>query len=161
MSETSESVEIITYEDQYRADFERLNRRWIEQYFVVEEADRKVFADPLNYIIDPGGQIFFVRENDEIKGTCAVLRNSESTFELGKMAVDPSAQGKGFGKLLIQTAIEFTKNQGAKELILSSNTKLDAAIKLYEKYGFEALPHISDERYTRVDIMMRLPLGAE
>ncbi|MCU1289071.1 MAG: hypothetical protein JWN60_1300, partial [Acidobacteria bacterium] len=27
MSETSESVEIITYKDQYRADFERLNRR--------------------------------------------------------------------------------------------------------------------------------------
>ena len=93
-----------------------------------------------------------------MKGTCAVLKNSDSSYELAKMAVIPSAQGKGFGDLLMKAAIAFAKERGASELILSTNSKLHFAIKLYEKYGFETMPVISDNRYKRVDVMMRLSL---
>ncbi|HEX8289880.1 MAG TPA: GNAT family N-acetyltransferase [Pyrinomonadaceae bacterium] len=153
-----EIVEVITYKNEYRRDFERLNLEWIEKFFDLEDADKAVFADPSGKIIAPGGQIYFVLENGQVKGTCAVLKISDASYELAKMAVIPSAQGKGFGDLLMNAAIAFAKEKGASELILSTNTKLQSAIKLYEKHGFKTLPIISDNRYKRVDIMMRLPL---
>lgn len=151
-------VEVIPYRQEFRQDFERLNLEWIEQFFVVEEADREVFADPHSKIIVHGGQVFFVLEGGVAKGTCAVVRHNSSTYELAKMAVTASARGRGFGDLLMRAIIDFARDAGAEELILSSNTKLAAALRLYEKYGFQSIPHISDERYKRVDIMMRLSL---
>ncbi len=160
MARSESHAEILPYRDEFRPDFERLNREWIEEFFVVEEADREVFADPYNKIIAPGGQVFFVLEDGVAKGTCAVLRRNAATYELAKMAVTASARGRGFGVLLIRSIIDFARGAGAEELILSSNTKLAAALRLYEKYGFQPIPHISDERYHRVDIMMRLSLRA-
>lgn len=158
MSHPSNSVEVVTYKDEYRDDFGRLNREWIEEFFVLEPADRRVFADPAKEIIDGGGQIFFVLENGIAVGTCAVLRLNQSTYELAKMAVAAGARGKGYGDLLMRAAIEFATEAGAEELVLSSNTKLRPALRLYEKYGFQVAPHITDGRYQRVDIMMRLGL---
>lgn len=151
-------VEVIRYRDEFRADFERLNREWIEQFFVVEEADREVFNDPYGKIVVPGGQVFFALEDGEVKGTCAVLRHSGATYELAKMAVTASARGRAFGDLLMRAVIDFARGAAGKELVLSSNRKLRAAVRLYEKYGFQSIPLISDDRYTRVDIMMRLSL---
>ena len=156
MTNPQSQIEIVTYTDKHRIDFEWLNLEWIERFFTVEDADREVFADPAGKIIIPGGEIFFVLEDGQAKGTCAVLKNSDTSYELAKMAVMPSAQGKGFGDLLMQAAIDFAKGKGAIELILSTNSKLRAAIRLYEKYGFEPLPIISDNRYKRVDVMLRL-----
>lgn len=153
------AVEVVPYEKSYRADFERLNREWIETYFTLEEADREIFADPEGKVIAPGGQILFVLEDGEPKGTCAILRRDGATCELAKMAVTAGARGRGFGDLLVRAAIEFARSAGARELILSSNTKLGTALRLYEKHGFQTIPHPADERYRRVDIMMRLPLA--
>jgi GNAT superfamily N-acetyltransferase len=161
MDKTQSRIEIVTYTSEHRTDFERLNVEWIEQFFTLEDADRQVFADPTGKIISSGGQIFFVLEENRAKGTCAVLKNSDTSYELAKMAVTPSAQGKGFGDLLMQTAIAFAKEREATELILSTNTRLRAALKLYEKYGFQTLPLITDNRYKRVDIMMRLSFGKD
>lgn len=158
MNESESQIKIITYSDDYRKDFERLNLEWIEQFFTLEEADKQVFADPKGKIISAGGEIFFVLEDGQAKGTCAVLKNSDASYELAKMAVTSSAQGKGFGDLLMKAAVKFAQSKGANELILSTNTKLQSALRLYEKHGFEALPVISDNRYKRVDIMMRLLL---
>jgi GNAT superfamily N-acetyltransferase len=158
MNESESRIKIVTYSDDYRKDFEQLNLEWIEQFFTLEEADKHVFADPRGMIISAGGEIFFVLEDGQVKGTCAVLKNSDISYELAKMAVTSSSQGKGFGDLLMKAAIAFVQGRGATELILSTNTKLQSALRLYEKYGFEPLPFISDNRYKRVDIMMRLPM---
>ncbi len=43
--------EIVGWRPEFRADFERLNREWIEQYFALEQEDLKVFADPAGQIV--------------------------------------------------------------------------------------------------------------
>src|SRR5215212_1424579 len=58
--ESSGQPTVVPYREEFRAAFEQLNRDWIESYFVLEEADREVFRDPVGHILDPGGQIFFV-----------------------------------------------------------------------------------------------------
>jgi ribosomal protein S18 acetylase RimI-like enzyme len=154
----SSTIEVVGWRPDLLPAFEALNREWIETHFAVEETDLAVFRDPHATIVAPGGQIFFLLENGAVRGTCAVLRESATRYELGKMAVSPSAQGRGYGDRLLRAAIAFAREAGGEELVLSSNTKLGPALRLYEKHGFTALPHITDTRYSRVNIEMRLPL---
>ena len=57
-------IEIITYQEKYKADFIRLNTEWIETWFWLEESDRKTFATVDSYIIGNGGQIFLALDTD-------------------------------------------------------------------------------------------------
>jgi GNAT superfamily N-acetyltransferase len=149
---------VVPYRDEFRADFERLNRDWIETYFVLEEPDREVFSDPRAKILAPGGQIFFVVEGDQVLGTCAVIRQTGNEYEIAKMAVAPSARGRGFGDLLMEAAISFATEVGARRLAIVSNTVLEPAIRLYQKHGFVRVPLSADGRYQRANIRLEREL---
>lgn len=151
---------IVTYCDQYKNDFARLNFAWIEQYFVLEEADRKYLLHPHENIIEPGGEIFLALEEGKVAGTCALLKVDDATYELVKMAVSPDVQGKGLANHLMQAAIAWARGKNAKKIFLESNTILAPAIKLYEKFGFQSIQlalHNNSE-YQRVNIVMELIL---
>ena len=150
---------VVPYREDFRSAFEQLNRAWIESYFVLEDADRAVFADPAGAILGPGGQIFFVVEGDTVLGTCAVLRHSPTECEIAKMAVAPAARGRGLGDLLMEAAVDFARQIGARRVIIVSNTVLASALRLYRKHGFVEVPLESDERYHRANIRLERELG--
>ena len=152
------SGEVVTWRPELRADFERLNREWIERYFEVEPGDLEVFGDPAAAIVAPGGQIFFVLEAGEVLGTCAVIRRDAETCELAKMAVAPAARGRGHGDRLVRAAIGFARAVGARRLLLVSNTRLGPALTLYRKHGFRDVPLDPSTGYSRADIQLELPL---
>jgi putative acetyltransferase len=155
----SPSVRLVPYRDEYRAAFEQLNRDWIETYFVLEDPDREVFSDPRAKILNPGGQIFFLVEEDQVQGTCAVIRQSTDEYEIAKMAVAPAARGRGFGDLLMEAAVGFAGEVGARRLVIVSNTVLEPAIRLYEKHGFVRVPLTTDSRYRRANIRLERELA--
>ena len=154
------NIKVVTYQDKFKEDFAHLNFAWIEEYFSIEDADRKYLLNPRENILDTGGEIFFVLENGEVRGTCALLKIDEDTFELVKMAVAKSAQGKGLANHLLQAAIDWARQQNVKKIYLESGTKLTTAIKLYEKFGFKTtqLGAIENSEYSRADIVMELLL---
>ncbi len=151
-------VVVVPYRDEFRAAFEQLNRDWIETYFVLEDPDREVFRDPQAKILAPGGQIFFVIEGSQVQGTCAVLRHTQDEYEIAKMAVTPAARGRGFGDLLMEAAIGFASEAGARRLVIVSNTVLEPAIRLYQKHGFVRVPLAADSRYQRANIRLEREL---
>lgn len=152
-------MEIIIYEPRFAGDFEKLNTAWLETYFCVEPHDREVLGDPQHYIIDPGGCIFFVREQDTIIGTVALMKIEEGVFELTKMAVAPEAQGKRIGQKLMSHTLDYARARGWETLIIYSNRKLENAIHIYRKYGFEEIPIEGHNPYARGDIKMKLELS--
>lgn len=151
-------VTVVPYREEFRAAFEQLNRDWIELYFVLEDPDREVFSDPYAKILAPGGQIFFVLQDGEVQGTCAVIRHGTAECEIAKMAVAPAARGRGFGNLLMEAAIDFARTAGAQRVIIVSNTVLEPAIRLYQKHGFVRVPLVDDGRYRRANIRLELEL---
>jgi GNAT superfamily N-acetyltransferase len=153
-------AEVVTYRDEWRADFERLNREWIETWFALEDADRETFRDPAARIVAPGGQIFFVIDEGSVFGTCAVIPHGPGVHELAKMAVAPEARGRGYGDLLMEAAVEFSRRAGASRMVIVSNTRLAPAIRLYRKHGFVEVPLEPNQRYERADIQMERELGA-
>ncbi len=163
MGLTSKGVDrrpvVVRYREEFRDAFERLNREWIETYFVLEAADREILGDPQRNILDQGGQVFFVLERGEVQGTCAVLRHSAEECEIAKMAVVPAARGQGYGDLLMEASLAFAREIGSRRVIIVSNTVLGPAIRLYRKHGFVQVPLASDGRYRRANIRLELELS--
>ncbi|MCV2484170.1 GNAT family N-acetyltransferase [Flavobacterium sp. SH_e] len=157
-----DQIEIVTYNPKYQKSFKDLNIEWISNYFEVEPNDVKALDHAEDYIINKGGEIFSAVLNDEVLGVCALIKSGGKDFdyELAKMAVSPKAQGKGVGNLLAESAIKWAKEKGASKIYLESNTKLQPAIKLYEKLGFKEITGISST-YNRVDIQMMLTINLE
>ena len=151
-------LELVTWRPELREHFERLNREWIEQYFAVEEEDRKVFDDPEGRIVASGGQVFFLLDDEGVRGTVAVIRHDAETLELAKMAVSPAARGRGYGDRLVEAAIDFARQSGARTLMLVSNSRLGPALALYRKHGFRDVPLDPANGYSRADIQLELPL---
>ena len=156
---SAQRVEVVGFSERLAPDFARLNYAWIERYFSIEAEDTRVLGDPRTHILDPGGEIFFVLVDDEVAGTVAMTPHAPGVFELAKMAVDPGWQGQRLGHRLMDACIEFAKHRGASEIVLVTNDRLDAALALYRSAGFEALTTLSDRRYARGNLQMRLRLN--
>jgi GNAT superfamily N-acetyltransferase len=142
------------------AAFRRLNEEWITRYFSIEEKDRVLFDDPEGQIIAQGGMIFILESDGAPVGCCALINKDEETFEVAKMAITEAHQGKGLGRILLQSCIDRARFWGKKRLFLETNSKLEAAVGLYRKLGFvELSPGTwSPPEYARVDLVMELRL---
>ena len=152
-------VEIIGFDDRYTVDFGRLNYEWIEKSYGVEQHDHEVLDYPRTSVIEPGGEIFFALENGVALGTVAMIPLNADSFELAKMAVAPEARGRGIGDLLMAACIEFARYSGAKSIILESNTKQEAAINLYRKFGFVEIALDPNSHFVRANIRMELAIS--
>jgi GNAT superfamily N-acetyltransferase len=150
-------MEIKEYNPAFASAFRRLNQEWIEKYFVMEEPDFISLNNPEEYIINPGGHILFAVENGEVLGTVALIKE-ERGFELAKMAVTPSAQGRGIGMVLGEAALDKAREESAEYVMLISNRGLAPAMALYQRLGFKEVPLDSDNPYARGDIKMLLTL---
>jgi DNA-binding MarR family transcriptional regulator/ribosomal protein S18 acetylase RimI-like enzyme len=151
-------VKVITYQPQYARHFKNLNIEWINTYFTVEEHDLEQLNNPEEHILADGGEILFAQINDDdIAGTCALIKTGPAEYELAKMAVNPKYQGRKIGNLLMDAAITKIKDLGATRLWLGSNRDLIAAISLYKKYGFKEFT-VESTPYQRANIHMELSL---
>jgi putative acetyltransferase len=150
-------VEIIAYENKYQPDFYRLNVVWLDKYNLKESHDLMILEDPKGTIIDNGGFIWLAKENENIIGSAALIKEADGIFELAKMAVDDAYKGRGISKLLIETCIEKAKECGAEKLELFSNHQLTTALSLYEKYGFKHV-EVTGSPFETADVKMELGL---
>ncbi len=155
---TDASIDVVTYDDRYREAFARLNLEWIEAIFEVEPRDRTVLADPRGVIVEPGGEVFFLLQDGEVVGTVALMP-IDGGFDLTKMAVTAHARGKGYGRRLMQTALDWARRRGAARVTLYSNTQLGPALALYRQYGFRTVGLGVEVGWNRSDIAMELDLG--
>ena len=152
-----DKIEIVDYKAEHQIYFEAFNRAWIEEYFVMEPVDKYVVKNPGEAILNPGGAILMALYNGEVAGTVGLKKIDDHTYEFTKMAVDKNFRRKGIAEALSYASFEKAKTLGATTVILYSNTKNAAAIKLYEKLGFE---HVEVEQhvYKRANVKMVLPL---
>lgn len=148
-------VELIEYSDKYAPDFKRINLEWLDKYNLTEEPDRRILDDPPGTILNSGGVIYLARANDAIIGSAALINEHDGVYELAKMAVVPHWQGKGISNLLIEKCLNRARKLKAKKIILFSNHQLQAALGLYQKYGFKRV-EVTDSPFQTADVRMEL-----
>jgi ribosomal protein S18 acetylase RimI-like enzyme len=78
------------------------------------------------------------------------------------IAIDPTCQGKGVGKLLLTRTINELKEKGVRHVYLEVRADNEKAIALYEKMGFECVRFLHDYyEEGRHGISMKLTIGVE
>jgi len=151
------SITIEAYRPEWAPYFDKFNKAWLEEYFVVEPIDKWVLENPDEAILKEGGRILFALKNGIVIGTVALKFVENGVYELTKMAVDKPYRGIGAGKLLCQAAIDLAASLHAHKVILYSQTTLVNAIDIYRKLGFIEIP-LEKGKYARADIKMELLL---
>lgn len=128
-------IEIVRYAEQYKPYFRSLNEEWLNKYFSITSADRKILENP-EKILESGGQVLFALCDGVVAGTCAYIPHGEESYELIKMGVTERFQGRGIGYHLIREVIAEAKKTGMKKVLLETASSLHSAISLYKRAGF-------------------------
>ena len=156
--EQESPLSITTFKSEYAQAFYNFNIEWLETYFYVEDFDREVLSNPHQYILEPGGHIFFAVENKVAIGTVALMKREDNAYELTKMAVQINQRGKKIGQQLLQYCIDFARENKFDQLYLYSSTLLENAIYIYRKFGFVEVDMEASSPYKRSNIKMVYPL---
>jgi GNAT superfamily N-acetyltransferase len=151
-------VEIVPFEDRFAADFDRLNREWLERFALLEEADERHLQDPRGTIIAEGGGLFLALRDGTVVGTCGIHRVADGAFELVKLTVAESERGRGIARRLTERALGVAREAGAARVRLYSSSKLAGAVRLYESMGFRHLPMPVGAEYETADVYMEIEL---
>lgn len=143
-----------------------LNLDWIEESFAVESSDRDQLENLETTILETGGQIVIAELDDRVVGTGAILpphhhpQDGRKWLEIVKMAAQKDLRGQGIGRAVLEALIAEGRAMAADAIWLETNNDLKAAIRLYERCGFQ---HLSDDDlwptpYVRCNVQMVLDL---
>ena len=94
-------------------------------------------AEKIRARFDEEGAIWAALKNKEIVGTVSAVPREERLY-FRSMAVVPSAQGFGIGRLLLETVEKYAIENGFEKMSLVTTPFLKDAIRLYEQSGFES-----------------------
>ncbi|XRG77679.1 helix-turn-helix domain-containing GNAT family N-acetyltransferase [Rossellomorea sp. GAMAL-10_SWC] len=83
-----------------------------------------------------GGELWVAEVNGEIVGSIAITKANESVAQLRWFVLDEKYQGLGIGKKLIETALNFCKENQFEHVFLWTVSSLETARYLYKKYNF-------------------------
>ena len=149
-------VQIKAYEDKFHQQFKDISLDWLHANDLYEIGDDALLDNPEKYI-ENGSYIFLAHYNNEIVGTVSLSPLENNTFEIMKLGVIDTYKGLGIGTKLMQLCIDICIERKVQLITLETSSKLQNAIKLYEKFGFVHV-EISDSYYESADVKMELKL---
>ena len=117
-------------------DFAGNSTHAMESYIESSLADD--LADiSFHYLRSPGDHFWVVEVEDQIKGMVGIQRRDEREAELRRMSVAGDARRQGIGWALLETTESFCREQGYRQIRLTTVTLLQPAIAMYRRYGYQ------------------------
>ena len=115
-------------------------------------------------LVAPHTTYVVAEQGDEVVGYAGLSKLASSTSsDIQTIAVTDSHRGSGIGRLLMQSLLEFAREQGAKDVLLEVREDKPTPQALYKSLGFVAIDR--RENYYQPDgvaaIVMRLDLEQE
>ena len=94
-------------------------------------------------------ELLVVRDDgDDVVGAVALVldgdfgnvteSDEEAAFRM--LVVDPAVQGRGVGELLVTACLDRARAAGKRRMVISTDPRMTAAHRLYERLGFTRLP---------------------
>lgn len=150
-------IQVRFYRPSDHDDFKKISYEWLEAYVSVEPIDKEILENPDQHILKDGGQIWMAIEGKKAIGTISLIKHNNGIYEIAKLGVYSEYRKKGVGNLLMETVLQYSKEQGVKHLILYTASELIDARKLYEKFGFK-IDSSNDNKYEDADLKLFLNL---
>lgn len=95
------------------------------------------------------GHVNVLQEGDKIVGLLVLIPRSD-TLLLDNVAVAPSAQGRGFGKLLMQAAEAHARQLGIDSITLYTQELMHENLAIYRRYGYVETRRVEELGLRRV-----------
>jgi putative acetyltransferase len=107
--------------------------------------------------LKPGGMFEVIETNEgRVVGSVGVYPKGDGVGELRKMYLLKEARGQGWGKRLLEDALDFARSRGFRCLELETASCLIEAVALYRRYGFREIK--TDHLASRCDQAFALDL---
>ena len=75
-----------------------------------------------------------------LEGDFGEITESDDEASFRMLAVSPSVRGGGVGEALVRTCLERARAAGKRRVVISTDPRMAAAHRLYERLGFRRLP---------------------
>ena len=103
-----------------------------------QKFDNELKVLPFMYGL-PTGELWLVQDGELFIGCAALRKLDEQTCELKRMFIQPAYRGLRLGEQLMEVALKTAQDLGYQFMKLDSLRRLEPAIKLYLRYGFEEI----------------------
>jgi GNAT superfamily N-acetyltransferase len=102
-----------------------------------------VFPKAENFV-RPAGVFLIVVEDGEDVGCGGIKRIAPERYEIKHLWIQPSIQGRGFGRALLTELEDRARAFGATEVVLDTNASLVTAGSMYRSGGYEEIAPYND-----------------
>ena len=102
--------------------------------------DLLLLADPEKKVLESylyDSELFLLSKSSLLLGVLVLKALGESSYEIMNIAIKEEEQGKAWGKVLLNFAIEEAKNRKANALWIATGNSSIGQLALYQKMGFE------------------------
>lgn len=147
---------MIDYEDRYLQALKDISLPWLEGGDILEPADIEQLEHP-ERVLDGGGRIFLAMVGEEPVGMMMLELFGNGVAEPFKFGVKEPYRNRGIGKALMGKTIDAARALGVHTLVLTSHHSLEAALHIYESFGFR-YEHHDNVAFALSDIEMKREL---
>ena len=93
-------------------------------------------------------ELLVARDGEAVVGSVALvlagefgeITSSDDEAAFRMLVVDPATRGRGIGELLVRACLDRARAAGKRRMVLSTDPRMTAAHRLYERLGFARLP---------------------
>jgi DNA-binding MarR family transcriptional regulator/N-acetylglutamate synthase-like GNAT family acetyltransferase len=100
-----------------------------------------------------GGELWIAEVDGKMVGSIAITKFNDSVAQLRWFVLDEDYHGRGIGKKLMETALDFCKKQGYQSVFLWTVSILETARNLYQKYQFRLTEEKPNKEWTGTTLM--------
>ena len=104
----------------------------------------------------------WIAEVDGRRAGCVLCTASSERPGVGKLRaliVEPEARGQGVARLLVERCISFAREAGHTRIELWTTANLEAAVRLYETFGFGVVREVREEAFGTEVLSRHMELG--
>ncbi|MBX2859622.1 MAG: GNAT family N-acetyltransferase [Vampirovibrio sp.] len=115
----------------------------------------------LTLVENPNNRLWVAEMEGEILGSIAIAQMPDNP-EIARVRwviLSPNAQGKGLGRQLVNTALDFCRTQPYQTVTLWTFKGLTAARRLYDEAGFELVESYEDTHWGKPFLYQKFMLS--
>jgi putative acetyltransferase len=139
------NIQIRPIEQKDNLDIAKVIRGALEEFGANKPGT--VYFDPTSDALfelfnTPGSYYYIATIDDKVVGGAGIFPTEnlpKGTCELVKLYLHKDARGTGLGKQLLNTAMQWAKENGYTQVYLESMPELSKAVTIYENVGFQRI----------------------
>jgi putative acetyltransferase len=124
----------LTRTNSLNPDFQKLTALF-DEYLIYIDGEEKDFFAQYNQIFLENVVLYY--DNESPMGCGAFKKHIDNKVEIKRMFVHPNHRGKAVASSVLLELEKWAKELSFDEIILETSYKLETAILLYKKFGYE------------------------